>query len=93
MALTLTVTQISAVQVMTGAFNITMNLTAKDGAVEVINQDFSTIHKNGVPVTRAEAIIRENMQSAINAWKAADVVYDSAVLNNAVSRIQAALVG
>lgn len=93
MALTITVTKGVVVQTQLSAFSITMNLICMDGAIEAINQDFSILYKQGMTMVKAKAKMIEPMQAAIDAYKAAKAVSNSAALGTVVSEIQAALVG
>ena len=93
MALTCTVTKKSVTQSQPGAFQVTLNLKCLDGAVEVLNEDFSTIYKSGTATDHIKAELINQMQLRIDGYKAAKTLSDSAGVTNAITFIQNALVG
>ena len=93
MALTISVTKKSVTEVMDGMWSITLNMTCMDGAAEVINQDFSASYKQNTDTTALAQQIRQEMQIAINSYKSAKTVYDSAKLTMLVTYLNNNLVG
>jgi long-subunit fatty acid transport protein len=88
MALTATVTKKSAIKTPDNRYDISFNLILTDDAVEVINADYSCRYKTGDNVSSKLAIIITDMQNDINKYKAQKTVFNSTVLNNAVTTIQ-----
>lgn len=94
MALTISVTKKSVTEVMDGMWNITLNMTCLDaGAAEVINQDFTASYKQKTDATALAKQIQQEMQIAINSYKSAKTVYDSAKLTTLVTYLNNKLVG
>ena len=93
MALTITVTKKSVTKEATGLFNISINLTCKDGIKEVINKDYSFhFHQGG----DAESEIKKvgvQMQADINAYKASQVIFNHAKFDAGVQWLNTNLTG
>jgi len=93
MALTILVTKKSVTQSQGGLWNITLNLTCQDVAIEVINQDFSIRYKTGQDIEVIVGNIQEEMQRVINYYKSSQVIFNHAKLATAITYLNANLVG
>jgi hypothetical protein len=92
MALTATVTKKS---VTTGQqaklWQIVFNLIIKDNDVEVINQDVSCEYRTGENVVDKVIEVKNKMQLVVNDYKSAQVIFNAAALDTAVTAIQGGL--
>jgi len=88
MALTATVTKKSVTYMNTTDFNLVLNLSVMDGAVEVLNVDIPVPFDKTDSVAKKIAEVTEKMQLEINRYKSAQTVFNSTALNNAVTNIQ-----
>ena len=82
-----------AVNKTDNGYTITLNMICKDGAIEIINQDFTQNHNPANSVDVAKEAIRERMQKAIDDYKTNQTVLSSQQLDNAVVDIQNSLTG
>ena len=85
MALVPTVTKVSVKEAMDKMWNITLNLSVMDGAVEVINQDFSLRYRQGQDIEIKVKAILADMQEAIDDYKTEQVYFNHANLDTAVT--------
>lgn len=92
MTLSVTVTKKSVSKNMDKLWNITMNMTLTDEAVEVINKDYSIRYRTGDDIGAKTNQLTEQMQADIDKYKAEQVIFMNAKLDTAVSIIQAGLV-
>lgn len=92
MALTKTVTKKSVTNPQSKLYIITFNLKVSDGVSNVIDQDFSCEYRTGEVVTAKVAEITEKMQICVDRYKAEQVIFNSAGLDNAVSNISGGLI-
>ncbi len=92
MALTAIVTKKSVNKTLDGRYNISFNLNLKNDTVEALNLDYSCRYKIGENVSSKLALIIADMQKAINDYKAQKVVFNSTVLDSAVTTIQNGLI-
>jgi hypothetical protein len=91
MALSKTVTKKSVKYAMEKLNIITFNLVVLDGAVEVINQDFSCNYIPGdAPASKVAEIVKQ-MQVVIDRYKAEQVIFNAAALDTAVTSISGGL--
>ena len=88
---TINVTKVSVSQQMDKLWNIVLNLTCSESAVEVINQDFSIRYRTGQDAEAKAKELLGGMQAAIDEWNSEQGVFDAAALDNAVTYIQANL--
>lgn len=86
--LTATVSKKSATKLQDNRFDITFNLKLVDEDIEVINSDYSCRYRIGDNINAKLGVIGTDMQKAIDNYKAQKVVFNSAVLANAVTNIQ-----
>jgi hypothetical protein len=93
MALTIEVSKVSVDEVMDKLWNITLNLRCLEGAVEVINQDFSVRYRPGQDAQARVQTILEKMQETIDDYKGEQQIFNAAQLDNAVTWLQTNLVG
>ena len=93
MALTILVTKKSVTQSQDRLWNITLNLSCKDGVPEVINQDFSFRYKTGQDIEVVVKKIQEEMQRVIDYYKSSQVIFNHAKLTTAITYLNSNLVG
>jgi hypothetical protein len=93
MALTIAVTKKSITEVMSGEWNITLNMTCLDGAEEVINQDYSVSYKLKADLPTVFGPMQKAMQKTIDAYKSSMTIYNHVKLTNVVKYLNANLVG
>ncbi len=93
MALVILVTKKAVNKVQDGLFNITLNLLVTDGAVPVINKDFTQKYRTGDDIPAKALKFQEVMQAEIAKYKSEDVIYDTALLTNVVTWLNANLTG
>ena len=86
--MTAIVTKKSVKYVQDKMHNITFNLVVSDGAVEVINKDFSCQYQPGETPAQKVASITKEMQIEIDRYKAEQVIFNAAELDTAVTNIQ-----
>ena len=92
MALTTTITKKSVSLSMSKMWMITMNMSLKDGVVEVLNKDYSIKYKTGDSVSSKTVTFIELMQADINKYKSEQLIYNNIQLDTAVINVQAGLV-
>lgn len=93
MALTVSVVKKEVGQQMDGLWNIILTLTCMDGAVEAFTEDFSIRYRTGQdPEVRVKAIL-DDMQAAIDEYKAEQAIFDHTKLDAAVTWLNTNLVG
>ena len=90
--LTATVTKKSVKYVQPKLHSITFNLILKDNNVEVINQDVCCEYRQGENAGQKVNEIKEKCQVLIDNYKAEQVIFNSATLDNAVATITGGLV-
>ena len=73
-------------------YAITLNLTCKEGLVEVLNQDFSEHYRTGQNVAEIVNDFKIKMQEAINDYKEEQQIFSTAQLDNAVVALKNGLV-
>ena len=93
MPLTILVMKESVTQSQDGLWNITLNLTCKDGVPEVINQDFSFRYKTKQDIEVVVKKIQEEMQRVINYYKFSQVIFNHAKLASAIIYLNSNLGG
>ena len=67
---------------------ITFNLVLKEDTVEVLNKDISCQFAAGDTPSQKVVLITNLMQEEINNYKSAKAIFDSSILNTAVTNIQ-----
>lgn len=92
MALTATVTKKSVTYTQPKLHTIIFNLSLKEDTVEVLNRDFSCEFRAGDSASDKIVKITKDMQIEIENYKSAQVIFNSATLNTAVTAIQGGLV-
>jgi len=93
MALTATVTKKSVTQTMDKLWSIALNLSVTDGAVEVLNQDFSLKYRPGQDVAEKVKAVRDEMQKTIDDYKGEQQLLNHAHLDTAVTWLNNNIVG
>ena len=93
MALTITVTKASVTEQMDKLWNVALNLTCLDAAVEVINRDFSIRYRMGEDLADKESKIQAMMQEAIDEYNAEQVIFDHAKMDTIVTNLNNNLTG
>lgn len=93
MALIPTVTKVSITEPQAGMYSVTLNLLCLDGADEVINQNFTEPKKDHISVATVQERLRVKMQEVIDRYKREQQLFNSSQLDNAVSALQASLIG
>lgn len=91
MALTKTVTKKSVTNPQSKLYIITFNLKVSDGVNNVIDQDFNCEFRTGENAANKVDEMKEKMQEVINNYKASQVIFNSASLDNAVNSISGGL--
>ena len=92
MALTTTVTKKSVSLSQPKMWMITLNMSLKDNAVEVLNKDYSVKYKTGDSVPSKTVTFIELMQADINGYKSEQLIYNNIQLDTVVTNVQAGLV-
>jgi len=92
MALSATVTKKVVMYVQPKLHNITFTLSLNNGSGEVLNRDVTIQFREGESPGQKVAQVTELLQAEIDHYKSEQVIFTSALLNNAVSAIQAGLV-
>ncbi len=92
MAIIATVTKKAVTYRMPKMWNITLNMTLADDAVEVINRDYHVIYRTGDSIEAKTDEFSSMMQYDINKYKAEQVIYTAPALNTAVIDVGNALV-
>ena len=93
MALTIQVTKISVQQAMPKMWEIILNLTCLDTAVEVINQDFTERYRTGQALSDIGNRFLAAMQDAIDIYKAEQVIFTNPQMDTVVTALNNQLVG
>lgn len=73
-------------------YEITLNLSLKEGTVELLSRDFSEKYRTGQAISTVTAKFTAAMQAEINKYKAEQVIYNHTQLNTAVTNIQNGLI-
>ena len=90
--LTAIVTKKTVTNPQSKLFIITFNLSVSDGAVVVINQDFSTEYRTGESISGRINDVTSKMQEVITCYKASQAIFNNAQLDSAVNTISGGLV-
>lgn len=93
MALVPTVSKVSVSEPQSGMYSVTLNLVCLDGVDEVINQNFTEPKKDHIAVSVIQERFRVKMQEVIERYKREQQLLGSVQLDNAVSALEASLVG
>jgi hypothetical protein len=88
MALTVAVTKKSVTTSQDGLYQITLNLQYLNGTAVLIDQDFSENYWVGQTPAFVIAKFKEKMQKAIDDYKAAQVIFNSATLDTAITNLK-----
>lgn len=89
---TIDVTKVGVRLTQLGQYAVTLHLSCLDGTTEVLAGDFTVEHKTGGNVTNEVNAVKAAMQAAIDNYKAEQVIYNSATLDNAVTALKNGLV-
>lgn len=87
-----TVTKKSVSLIQKDLYVITLNLSLKEGVVELLSKDFSERCRTGQAISTVTAKFTVAMQAEINKYKAEQVIYNHTQLNTAVTNIQNGLI-
>ncbi len=93
MALSVVVTKKEVSLQMPKLWNIVLNMTCTDGAVEVINQDFLIRYRTGDDITDKTVKLQEMMQLAINEYNAEQQVFDHVKMDTLVTFLNNNIIG
>ena len=85
------VTKTEVNEQLDGLWNITLNMTCMDGAVEVINQPFNVRYRTGQDPEVEVKEIKGEMQAAIDEYNGEKVIFDHSKLDDAVTWLNTAL--
>lgn len=91
MVLVITVTKKSVSEMMDKLWNIALNMTLTDDAVEVINKDYFVEYIPGDSIAEKKAAYIAMMQADIDKYKSEQTIYNAAALDTAVTDIGNAL--
>ena len=87
MALTKIVTKKSVVLAQDKLYSIIFHLEVKEGTEIVINKDFSCKYRPGDNIVNKVVLIVEQMQKAVDTYKAELNIFTSTALDTAVTNI------
>ena len=88
MALTVAVTKKSVTLTQDGLYNVTLNMQYLNDAVVLINQDFSENYWVGQTPAFVVGKFKEKMQKAIDDYKAAQLIFNAAALDTAITTLK-----
>lgn len=88
MALTVAVTKKSVVSTQDGLYSITLNIQYLNGAVVLIDQDFSENYWVGQTPALVVNKFKEKIQKEIDGYKAAQVLFNSTALDTAITALK-----
>ena len=92
MVLTATVTKKSVTEVQDKLWNVTLNMTLKDGAEEVLNKDYALHYRPGDSIAAKKNAWTATMQADIDKYKGEKTIKNAAALNTVVTNVGSALV-
>jgi hypothetical protein len=92
MALNCIITKKSVLKQQDKLYNITVNLSLKDGTVEVLNQNFLIKYRTGDNVANKKIALQAEIQAAIDNYKAEQVLFNATAFTTLCSNIQTGLV-
>ena len=91
MTLTATVTKKSVTEVQDKLWNVTLNMTLDDGAVEVLNKDYALHYRPGNSIAAKQATWIATMNADIDTYKSEKTIFNAAALNTVVTNVGSAL--
>lgn len=91
MALTATVTKKSVTEVQSKLWNVTLNMTLKDGTTEVLNKDYALHYRPGDSIAAKKNAWIATMQADIDKYKSEKTIFNAAALNTVVTNVGSAL--
>lgn len=91
MALTATVTKKSVMEVQSKLWNVTLNMTLKDGTTEVLNKDYALHYRPGDSIAAKKNAWIAMMQADIDKYKSEKTIFNAAALNTVVTNVGSAL--
>ena len=86
------VTKVSVVETQERLYMVTLHLSVVDTDGGGIEQDFTVKYKYGTAIAPVESYMKEQMQIAIDRYKHAKTVFNSAQLATAMTNIKNGLV-
>ena len=91
MVLTATVTKKSVMEVQSKLWNVTLNMTLKDGTTEVLNKDYALHYRPGDSIAAKKKLWIATMQADIDKYKSEKTIFNAAALNTVVTNVGSAL--
>jgi len=91
MITSVTVTKQSVSQSMIGQFSVTWELKGFEGETELFSTTFNEDYKTGDAPSRVVVGFKDKMQAYINKYKAEQALLNHALMDTAVSTVQATL--
>lgn len=85
------VIKVSVRQQMPKLWNITLKLKLMDGDTELLSKDFSERYRTGQAIAEIVGRFQEDMQEAIDNYKAEQNIFTAAQLDNAIAQLQNSL--
>jgi hypothetical protein len=85
---TILVQKKSVVRQQDKLYNITVNLSVKEGTIELLNRDFSFRYRTGDNVNKRYTEILKEMQEYINNYKAEQVLLNATAITTVVNNLQ-----
>jgi hypothetical protein len=88
MALSVSITKKSVTRQQDKLYNISVNMSLKDGVTEVLNQDFSIRYRTGDNIANKKAELQAKIQEVIDNYKAEQVLFNAVAFTNMCTNIQ-----
>lgn len=89
---TINVTKVSVIETQPKLYAVTLNLKANDGAIVLIDQDFTENHKIGNSVDYSINKFKAKMQAAIGKYIAEQNILNSTQLDSAILILKGGLI-
>jgi len=86
--MTIQITKKSVKLVQSKLYSITLNMLYLDGAIEILNLDFTCKYRTGENVNNIIAKFQSKMQAEIDNYKAEQVIYNAATLDTAIATLK-----
>ncbi len=91
MALSITVTKKSVIEVQNGLFAITLNMQYRNDLTVLIDRDFTQNHWVGQLSSLVVNRFKDSMQKAIDACKTEQAIYDAPSFDTAITNLKNSL--
>lgn len=92
MVLIATVTKKSVTEAQSKLWNVSLNMTLKDGTIEVLNKDYTLHYRPGDSIAAKKNAWIAMMQADIDKYKSEKTIKNAAALNTVVTNVEGALV-